>query len=86
MDAVIYILFVSVFVPILLMNLLIEKKARLPVTFMLIGLFISVFASEVNGVFTQLLSMDMYSITVIVTPMSEELLKALPILYYAVVI
>jgi RsiW-degrading membrane proteinase PrsW (M82 family) len=30
--------------------------------------------------------MDMYSKTVIVTPVSEELLKALPILYYAAVI
>jgi RsiW-degrading membrane proteinase PrsW (M82 family) len=30
--------------------------------------------------------MDRYSITVTVTPVSEELLKALPILYYALVI
>jgi RsiW-degrading membrane proteinase PrsW (M82 family) len=30
--------------------------------------------------------MDTYSITVIVTPVSEELLKSLPILYYALVI
>jgi RsiW-degrading membrane proteinase PrsW (M82 family) len=86
MDNMIYILFISIFIPLLLMALLIEKKARLPILFMLIGIFVSVFASEVNGLLSKLLSMDMYSKTVIVTPVSEELLKALPILYYAVVI
>ena len=49
-------------------------------------IIVSVFASEVNGLFSKVLSMDMYSITVIVTPVSEEVLKALPVLYYALVI
>ena len=82
----IYILFISISIPLLLLALLVEKKARFPISFMLIGIFVSVFASEINGLFSQILSMDMYSNTVIVTPVSEELLKALPILYYAVVI
>ena len=86
MDNIIYILFVSVSIPLLLMTLLVEKKARLPVAFMLIGIIVSVFASEVNGLLSKVLSMDMYSITVIVTPVSEELLKAIPVLYYAIVI
>ena len=68
------------------MTLLVEKKARLPVMFMLIGIFVSVFASEVNGFFSQTLSMDMYGITTIVTPVTEEILKSLPILYYAIII
>ena len=82
----IYILFISISIPLLLMALLMEKKARLPISFMIIGIFVSVFASEVNRLLSNLLSMDMYSKTVIVTPVSEELLKALPILYYAIVI
>ena len=86
MDNMIYILFISISVPLLLMALLMEKKARLPISFMIIGIFVSVFASEVNGLLSNLLSMDTYSMTVIVTPVSEELLKALPVLYYAVVI
>ena len=86
MDNIIYILFVSIFFPILLMTILVEKKARLPVMFLLIGIFVSVFASEVNGFLSQILPMNMYSITTIVTPVSEEILKALPILYYAVVV
>ena len=86
MGNIIYVLFVSISVPVLLMALLVEKKARLPVVFMLTGIVVSVFAGEVNGVLSKVLSMDLYSITVIVTPVSEELLKALPLLYYALVI
>lgn len=86
MDNIMYMLFVSVSIPILLMTLLVEKKARLPIAFMLIGIFVSVFAAEVNGLLTKALSVELYSITAVVTPVSEELLKALPILYYALVI
>ena len=86
MDNIIYILFVSIFVPILLMTLLVEKKARLPVAFMLIGIFVSVFAAEIDGWLLRVLPMDKHSMTVIVNPVTEELLKALPILYYALVI
>ena len=83
MDSIIYILFVAIFIPILLMALLVEKKARLPIAFMLVGIFVSVFASEVNALLANSLNMSMYDITVVVTPMTEEILKALPILYYA---
>ena len=86
MDNIIYILFISISIPILMMTLLIEKKARLPVTFVLIGIFVSVFASEVNGLLAKHLTMGMYNITITVTPITEELIKALPILYYAIVI
>ena len=86
MDNIIYILFVSISIPIMLMALLVEKKSRFPIMFILIGIFVSVFASEVNGALSGVLEMDMYSVTTIVTPVTEEILKALPILYYAVVI
>lgn len=80
MDDLIYILFVSVFVPVLLMVFLIDKKSRPPIIFVLIGIFVSVFASEVNGLLQILLPLDLYELTIIVTPITEELLKALPIL------
>jgi RsiW-degrading membrane proteinase PrsW (M82 family) len=83
MDNLIYILFVAVFVPILLMACLIEKKARRPIIFVLIGIFISVFASEINGLLIDLLPMSTFEITIIVTPITEEILKAIPILVFA---
>ena len=86
MGSLIYILFISIFFPLFLMMLLVENRARLPIVFVLVGMFISVFASEVNGLLESMLQMDRYSVTVIVTPVTEEILKALPILYYAVVV
>ena len=86
MDNLIYILFVSIFVPIFLMACLVEKKARQPIIFVLIGIFLSVFASEVNGYLRNILPMSSFEITIIVTPISEEILKALPILFFATVL
>ncbi len=86
MENLIYILFVSIFVPILLMACLVEKKARQPIIFVLIGIFLSVFASEVNSYVCDILPMSTFEITIIVTPISEEILKALPILFFATVL
>jgi RsiW-degrading membrane proteinase PrsW (M82 family) len=86
MENLIYILFISVFVPILLMALLIEKRARLPVSFVLVGIFISVFAAEINGLLRNMLFLDSFEFTIIVTPITEEILKALPLLIYATMI
>ena len=83
MDNLIYILFVAIFVPILLMTCLVEKKARHPLIFVLIGIFLSVFASEINACLRNVLPMTPFEVTIIVTPISEEILKALPILFFA---
>lgn len=68
------------------MMLLVEKKARLPIVFVMVGIFISVFASEVNGVLLGKLNLTRYDATITLAPITEELLKALPILFYAIVI
>ena len=86
MENLIYILFISVFVPILLMALLIEKKSLLPISCVLLGIFISVFAAEVNGLLRNLFIMGGFEFTIIVTPITEEILKALPVLVYATMV
>ena len=86
MDNLIYVLFVAIFIPILLMACLVEKKARQPMIFVLIGIFLSVFASEINAFLRSMLPMDTFEITIKVTPISEEILKALPILFFATVL
>ena len=85
MGGMIYLLFISIFVPIFLMANLIEKKARLPIVFVLTGMFFSLFAAELNSVLYAVLPLNYYEFTVIVTPMTEEVLKALPVLFYALV-
>ena len=79
MGNLIYILFISIFFPLFLMMLLVEKKARLPIVFVMVGIFISVFASEVNGVLLGKLNITRYDATITLAPITEELLKALPI-------
>lgn len=86
MDSIIYNLFISIFIPIFLMALLVEKKSRLPIIFVLIGIFISVFVSEINGILSTLLPISIFELTIIVTPITEEILKMLPILFYALII
>jgi RsiW-degrading membrane proteinase PrsW (M82 family) len=85
MDHLIYILFVAIFIPILLMACLVEKKARQPIIFVLVGIFLSVFASEINAFLRSILPMNAFEITIIVAPISEEIIKALPILFFATV-
>ena len=85
MDNLIYILFVAIFVPILLMACLVEKKARQPIIFVLIGIFVLVFASEVNSVLRGVLPLSYFEVTIIVTPITEEILKAVPILIFALI-
>lgn len=86
MDNLIYILFVSLSAPLLLMMFLVEKKARLPIIFVLVGIFTSVFAAELNGLICTLLNIDLQKASVSVTPITEELIKAVPVLVFAMVI
>ena len=86
MDSLIYILFISIFFPLFLMMALVESKARLPIVFVLVGIFIAVFSSEVNGVLLNVLDMTRYDATITLAPITEELLKAFPILFFAVTI
>ena len=86
MDNLIYILFVSMFIPILLMALLVDKKSRFHVIFVLAGIFISVFASEVNGYIRNITNYDIHKFVILVTPITEEILKSLPIFYLALLI
>lgn len=86
MDNLIYLLFICIFVPIFLMALLVEKKARLPIIFVLVGMFMSIFAAELNGYLFNFLPISILDITTIVTPITEEVLKAAPILYFSLLI
>lgn len=86
MENTIYILFISIFIPILFMSVLVERKARLPIIFVLIGIFISVFAAEINGFICHWFELSVYEITVYMAPITEELLKATPIIYFAIVV
>ena len=68
------------------MMILVENKARLPIVFVLVGIFIAVFSSEVNGVLLNVLDMTRHDATITLAPVTEELFKAFPALFFAVAI
>ena len=85
MENMIYILFICMFAPLLLSLPLIKKSSRSIMIFILTGIGAALFISEVNGLLLRLLNNDVAFVTTI-TPVTEEIVKALPVLLYAFVI
>ena len=83
MDNINYLLFICVAVPILLMLFVLEKKSKITAGYMLVGLFVCLFVSEVNGLLLAHFNHDEYYVTTTITPITEEIAKALPVLYFA---
>lgn len=86
MGALIYKLFLLLFCPLLLLVFLVEKRIRLPLIFVLVGMFVAVFAADTNGILVAVLQLPPIQATVSLTPITEELLKAIPILFFAIVV
>ena len=70
---------------IVLMTLMLRNRSRLLVGYMLIGIFVSLFVSELNTLLLEWSGGDSLYVTTTVTPISEEIVKALPVLFYAIV-
>lgn len=86
MDNLTYIAFIAVTVSLALMLPLMEKKLRRLVTFMIVGICCCLFVSELNNILLQAFHNDMFYVTTTITPVTEEIVKMLPILFLAIVI
>lgn len=86
MDNLIYILFICIVIPLALMTVIVEKNAKRPILFVIIGCFIAVFAAEVNAILASIMPLDIDDFTVRVSPIIEEVVKAVPVLFFATVI
>lgn len=85
MDNLVYILFICLVAPMLLMVLILRKRSRLLVSYMLVGIFVSLFVSELNTILLGFFDDDLLYVTTTITPVSEEIVKAIPVLFYAIV-
>ena len=85
MDNLIYILFICVVAPLLLMLPLLKKRSKLVMGYMIIGIVLSLFVSEINTILLSLFDNASLYVTTTITPVSEEIVKTLPILFYACV-
>lgn len=86
MDSMIYVLFIAVIIPLLLTVFIVERKSRLPMAFFIIGIFSSAFVSEINGLLYGVLDIPMQEFVLRVTPITEEVVKVIPILLYALMV
>lgn len=86
MDNLSYTVFICLTVSLGLMLPLMEKKTRSVVIFMIVGIFSCLFVSELNSILLKALKYNMFYVTTTLTPITEELVKALPILYFAIIV
>ena len=84
MDNLTYISFIAITVSLALMLPLMEKKLRRLVVFMIAGIFSCLFVSELNNIFLGAFRGDVFFVTTTVTPITEEIVKMLPILFFAI--
>ena len=69
-------------VPIGLSLFLLETKERQVVLYILLGICCCLFVSEVNGLILNALDGDIFRVTTILTPITEEITKAIPIFFF----
>jgi len=80
----VYVIFLCFAAPLALMLPLLRGQSRRLVAFMLLGAAIAVSAAEINTALQELLHLSSPELSLRVTPVTEELLKAIPVLLYAV--
>ncbi len=83
MGDMIYYLFICIFIPLLVSVPLIQKPSRDIMIYLLSGIFIALFVSELNGLLLKAFDNNTLMVTTTVTPITEEIVKALPVVLYA---
>lgn len=75
-------LFISITIPLCMLLLLVTGKSRRLVLFFIFGITSCLFCGEINGILVNYFESRNY-FTVNITPITEELFKAFPIVVYA---
>ena len=83
MANLIYILFICILAPLLLTLPLMKGASRRVMLYIIIGICSSLFVSEINGKILSSFDNQMLFVTTTITPVTEEIVKALPVLIYA---
>ena len=72
-------------IPMFFLTMIQRKRPRLFTLYMMVGITVALIASELNAILLGLMDNNVVYTTTVITPVSEELLKLFPILFYAVV-
>ena len=80
----VYVIFLCTALPLGLMLPILERRSRRLVFFLLLGMITALTAYELNTILYPLCGLDAVRFTQTVPPITEEILKALPVLVFAV--
>ena len=80
----VYVIFLCIALPLGLMLPILERRSRRLVFFLLLGMVSALVAYKLNSLLYSLSGLDVLQFSQTVPPVTEELLKALPILVFAV--
>lgn len=80
----VYIIMICMVVPLMLLMTMLDKKSRLLLGFVLCGMVLAVCAYEMNSLACELFELSGPELSVTAAPIIEEILKAVPVLFFAV--
>lgn len=76
-------LFICLAAPLSMMLFVFKGRSREILSFLLAGIFMCLFAGEINGLILNKTELSLRFITVNITPIVEEILKAIPVVFFA---
>ena len=79
MVSVNFILLLLILPPILMMSVLVDRKMRLLLLFLVVGMVAAFLSGQVNSVIGSLTGLSSFYISIHISPIVEELLKAFPV-------
>ena len=82
----VYVILICIAVPLLLLMTSMDARSRLLTGFMLVGMLTAASAYEINSTVQVMFWMTGQEVSVRAAPVIEELLKAVPILFYSVAV
>lgn len=82
----VYIIFISIIAPLIMLLFLIDKQARTTILFMIIGMISAVISYEINSVAKHMISINEAEFQVTISPIIEEVIKSIPPLFFALLI
>lgn len=82
----VYIIYICIVVPMLLLLPLLEKHSRYVILFMMTGATVALSAYEVNTIALSFFHIPPAKFCTAFPPVSEELLKAVPVLFFAIAV
>ena len=82
----VYIIFISVAVPIIMLLFMMEGYPRQIISFVMLGIACAVLSYEVNSLIKQLFSINEFDFRICISPITEEIIKFIPILFFSILV